>query len=112
MWLGTKLILGIGGLLGSQYAYASYIAYSDDRKLKWTLESGSCPAIEVEHSEFVDLPSLIKDLTRMLAPTLPKERPPYYVMSGEHGTGKTTMVKNVSQQIGGGVIYVNVPKDI
>jgi hypothetical protein len=74
MWLGTKLILGIGGLLGSQYAYVSYIAYSDDRKLKWTLESGSCPAIEVEHSEFVDRLSLVKDLTRMLAPTLPKER--------------------------------------
>jgi tRNA A37 threonylcarbamoyladenosine biosynthesis protein TsaE len=33
-------------------------------------------------------------------------------MSGEHGAGKTTMVKKASQQIGGCVIYVNVPKDI
>jgi hypothetical protein len=112
MWLGTKLILGIGGLFGSQYAYVSYIAYSDDRKVKKTLESGSCPAIEVEDSEFVDRPSLVKDLTRMLSPKFAKERSPYYVISGEHGTGKTTMIKKASQLVGGGVIYVNVPEKI
>ena len=40
MWLGAKLILRNGGLFGSQYACVSYIAYSDDQKLRRMLESG------------------------------------------------------------------------
>ncbi|KAI3655280.1 hypothetical protein MP638_006861, partial [Amoeboaphelidium occidentale] len=112
MWLGAKLILGIGGLFGSQYAYVSYIAYSDDQKLKRTLESGSRPAISVKDTQFVDRPSLVKDLTRMLSPKVDEEGSSYYVISGEPGTGKTTMIKKVAQEIGGGVIYVNVPEKV
>lgn len=112
MWLGAKLILGIGGLFGSQYAYVSYITYSDDQKLKRTLEYGSRPAISVKDTQFVDRPSLVKDLTRMLSPKVDEEGSSYYVISGEHGTGKTTTVKRVAQKIGGGVIYVNVPEKV
>ena len=45
----------------------------------------------------------------MLSPKVDEEGSSYYVISGEHGTGKTTMIKKVAQEIGGGVIYVNVP---
>jgi ABC-type molybdenum transport system ATPase subunit/photorepair protein PhrA len=36
----------------------------------------------------------------------------YWVISGEHGTGKTTTVQKVCHEIGKGIIYVDVPKDV
>ncbi len=36
----------------------------------------------------------------------------YWVVSGEHGTGKTTTVQKVCNEIGKGIIYVHVPDDV
>jgi Cdc6-like AAA superfamily ATPase len=34
----------------------------------------------------------------------------YWVVSGEHGTGKTTTIQKVCNEIGKGIIYVDVPE--
>lgn len=36
----------------------------------------------------------------------------YWIVSGEHGTGKTTTVQNVCREIGKGIIYVDIPENI
>jgi hypothetical protein len=38
--------------------------------------------------------------------------PIYWVISGEHGTGKPTTVHKVCNEIGKGIIYVDVPEDV
>jgi AAA+ ATPase superfamily predicted ATPase len=109
----VKFLIGIGGgLLGIQVAFVASISYIDDQRLKNALESGSCLPMEVKDSEFVDRPSLVKDLKSMLTPIKAEDVFRYFVISGEHATGKTTMIRNVSQKIGSGVIYVDVPDNI
>jgi ATPase family associated with various cellular activities (AAA) len=111
IWLVRRYVLVLGLLSFTPLAYVSYIAYEDEKKLKNTLKFGNRPSVDIEKSVFIDRPTLSKELKAMLSPK-PHGKCLYYVISGEHGTGKTSMIKKVCNEIGSGVIYVDVPDDV
>ncbi|GBB93092.1 hypothetical protein RclHR1_21050001 [Rhizophagus clarus] len=53
---------------------------------------------------------IIEHLKQILQPD--EDESSYYVIYGEHGTGKTTLAKIASKDVGQGVIYVEVPSNL
>src|SRR5688572_22146408 len=49
----------------------------------------------------------IKKMNRILEPI--PDHSSYHVVVGNHGTGKTTVVRQCARDVGKGVIYIDVP---
>jgi hypothetical protein len=99
-------LVGSGGYF-TTLAYVKWVASSDDSTIK---EKFNNPiTITVTLDDYVPRADVESSLKEIL--TAGKVNS-YWVVSGEHGTGKTTTVQKVCNQIGKGIIYVDVPKNV
>lgn len=111
------LISVLGLFVSGDIIYAFLRNKYNERLLNNTVERGTRPQVNI--NKFVSRPKIMKRLKEIFQPN--EEQSSYYVVSGEHGTGKTTLIKIASNEVGQddegkhggmGVIYVNVPADI
>jgi len=101
-------LVGGGGFFTS-LAYVKWVASSDESKIK---EQFNKPiTITEDLDEYVIRTDVESALKKILTSTSTKVSN-YWVISGEHGTGKTTTVQKVCNQIGKGIIYVDVPNNV
>ncbi|CAI2177568.1 3892_t:CDS:10, partial [Funneliformis geosporum] len=70
-------------------------------------EEGTRPVINVSDDEFFPRPIIVNHLKAIFQPA--KHHSRYYTVYGEHGTGKTTLIRLASREVGHGVVYVDVP---
>ena len=105
-----KIVLFILGSVSLPIAYVILSHELDEKRLRDTLVRGSCPSIDMEDSAFIHRPSLEADFERMVTPSNKPTK--YFVVAGEHGTGKSTMMKAACSKVGGGIIYVDVPENV
>ncbi|CAG8464689.1 7923_t:CDS:10, partial [Rhizophagus irregularis] len=75
-------------------------------QLNKTVKKGTRPKVDVSDDEFVPRPLVVDRLKKILHPN--RYHSCYHVICGEHGTGKTTLIRSASGQ---GVIYVEIPAD-
>ena len=75
-----------------------------------TIEEGTQPEIGVLEDKLFPRPIVVDLLKNIFQPD--EDQSFYYTICGEHGTGKTTMVRIASREVGRGVIYVDVPPDV
>ena len=74
------------------------------------VEKGTRPAVGISKDKLISRPEIIERLKNILQPY--EDQSSYHVVCGEHGTGKTTLTKIASNEIGAGVIYVDIPADL
>ncbi|RHZ84086.1 hypothetical protein Glove_85g71 [Diversispora epigaea] len=72
-----------------------------------TIDKGNRPVTRVSSAKFLPRTEIVKRLERILQPD--ENQSYYYVICGEHGTGKTTVVKTASSNVHHGVVYVDIP---
>jgi Cdc6-like AAA superfamily ATPase len=75
--------------------------------------------VKIPEDKFVPRPDILKRLKYILQPY--EDQSFYHVVCGEHGTGKTTLIRSASREVGQdddkgtqggmGVIYVEIPSD-
>ncbi|RHZ46055.1 hypothetical protein Glove_637g7 [Diversispora epigaea] len=90
--------------------YAWYRNKCNELLLNETMENGTRPKVEVPIEEFVPRSLVVNSLKKIFTPN--KYQSFYYIICGEYGTGKTTLVKTAAKEVGQGVIYVNIPTNI
>jgi HrpA-like RNA helicase len=99
-------LVGSGGYF-TTLAYVQWVANSDENKIK---ERFNNPITITETLKYyvprTDVESSLKEILTA------DEVNNYWVVSGEHGTGKTTTVQKVCNEIGKGIIYVAVPREV
>ncbi|RHZ52791.1 hypothetical protein Glove_457g43 [Diversispora epigaea] len=83
--------------------------YNNDLLIK-TIEKGTLPKIYVPDNKLVPRETVVKQLEKIFRPD--KDQSFYYVVCGERGTGKTTLIIKASREVGRGVIYVDIPSDV
>lgn len=109
--LAVKGIVGalgvLVGLIGVDLGYAKYVEYKREKRIRQAFEKGSTPTPTVD--EFLPRDVLLERLKVIL---IPKKAAKFYnLITGEHGTGKTTLVLNACREVGVGCVYVSVPDD-
>ncbi|PKK61955.1 hypothetical protein RhiirC2_791077 [Rhizophagus irregularis] len=81
---------------------------------KWllnkTVKKGTRPKIDISDDKLVSRPLVIERFKKILQPD--KDHSYYHLVCGEHGTGKTTLVRIASNEVGCGVLYVDIPADL
>lgn len=88
-------------------AYVRWVAINDENKIKLKFNN---PITSIqEFDEYVIRNDVETFLTEVLTA---RNVVSYWIISGQHGTGKTTAVQKVCHNIGKGIIYVDVPQDI
>ena len=100
-------LVGSGGYF-TTLAYVKWVANSNDSKIK---EKFSNPiTITEDFDDYVPRTDVESSLKGILTPAAKVNS--YWVVLGEHGTGKTTTVQKVCNEIGKGIIYLTVPEDV
>jgi Cdc6-like AAA superfamily ATPase len=104
-------------LISGNLLYAWHRNSYNESLLNETLEKGTQPDVGIEEDELVPRPEIVERLKKILLPH--KYQSFYYIVYGEHGTGKTVLTSIVSRKVGEdkkrgiqgghGVIYVNIP---
>ena len=92
--------------------YAWYRNRCNERLLNETVEKGTRPDVGVSEDKLVPRPVIIERLKKIIQPY--EDQSFYNVVCGEHGTGKTTLTRIASREVGQGgigVIYVEIPGD-
>ncbi|CAG8633024.1 4986_t:CDS:2, partial [Paraglomus brasilianum] len=100
-WISTGICLVLFDL-----SFASWYNHRNERILLHAFEHGSCPEPDVKQKQLIDREVVIKKLRQILKPISDDT---YHVIVGNHGTGKTTVVRQCARDVGKGVIYVDVP---
>jgi hypothetical protein len=87
--------------------------------LNKTIEKGTRPDVKIPEDKFVPRPDILERLKNILQPY--EDQSFYHVVCGENGTGKTTLIRSASREVGQdedkgiqggiGVIYVEIPAD-
>ncbi|RHZ87735.1 hypothetical protein Glove_30g138 [Diversispora epigaea] len=77
--------------------------------LKKTIENGTRPDVGVSREKLVSRDDVVNCLNKILKPN--EDQSFYHVICGEHGSGKTTLMKISSNNVKNGVIYVEIPSD-
>jgi hypothetical protein len=101
-------VAGVIGLMSVDLFYAWFLNSRNVHHLNNTVEKGTQPIVEKEN-KLVPRPDIVERLKIILQPD--EDESSYYVVCGEHGTGKTTLTRIASREVGQGVIYVEVPPD-
>jgi hypothetical protein len=86
-------------------SYATFYNWNRSRKIYSSLKKGNV-AFTVEEDEFVDRPDVVDVLRGLLRP--PAVYKCYDLVIGNHGTGKTTLIRKVAHDLDG-VVYVEIP---
>ncbi|PKY61119.1 hypothetical protein RhiirA4_485673 [Rhizophagus irregularis] len=73
-------------------------------------EEGTKPEIGILDDEIFPRPIVVNLLKNIFQPD--KNQSFYHSVCGEHGTGKTTLVRIASKEVGSGVIYIDVPSNV
>jgi len=96
-------LVGSGGTL----AYVEWVARSDANRIKERFNNPI--TITEDLDDYVPRTDVESSLKKILTPGKVNN---YWVVSGEFGTGKTTIVQKVCNEIGKGIIYVDVPTNV
>lgn len=88
--------------------YARYQSWHNEHLLNKTVEKGTQPKINIPEELLIYRLDIVEHLKKILQPH--KNYPFYHVIYGEYGTGKTTLTRIASGEVGG-VIYVEFPSD-
>ena len=99
-------LVGSGGFF-TTLAYVKWVANSDENKIKERFNNPITITAKLKH--YVTRSDVESSLKKIFTA---EEVNNYWVVSGEHGTGKTTTVQKVCNEIGKGIIYVDVPEDV
>ncbi|CAG8505007.1 171_t:CDS:2 [Paraglomus occultum] len=105
--LANIIVTGLVGLISVDLLYAWYRNVCNERLLNETVENGTRPEAGVSSDKFISRPEIVERLKRIFQPY--EDQSYYYMVCGEHGTGKTTLTRTASSEVGHGVIYVDVP---
>ncbi|GES94744.1 P-loop containing nucleoside triphosphate hydrolase protein [Rhizophagus clarus] len=106
--IGKLVVASVIGLISVDLLYAGYRNWHNEHFLNKTVEKGTRPKINVPEDELVHRPDIVERLKEILQPH--ENYPFYHVVCGESGTGKTTLTRIASGEVGG-VIYVEFPSD-
>lgn len=82
----------------------------NNSRLIKTIEEGTKPEIGILDDENFPRPIVVNLLKNIFQPD--KNQSFYHSVCGEHGTGKTTLVRIASKEVGSGVIYIDVPSNV
>ncbi|GES89436.1 P-loop containing nucleoside triphosphate hydrolase protein [Rhizophagus clarus] len=107
--IGKLVVAGVISLLLVDFLHAGYRNRRNKYLLNKTVEKGTQPDIMISEDKFVPRTEVIERLKKILQPN--KDQSSYYVVCGEHGTGKTMLTRIASREVGQGVIYVEIPSD-
>ncbi|RIB17163.1 P-loop containing nucleoside triphosphate hydrolase protein [Gigaspora rosea] len=105
-WIGTGIVTSTGLVL-FDLSFANWYNRRNERIILHAFEHGSCPEPDVIQKQLIYREVVIKKLRRILEPI--SDHSSYHVVVGNHGTGKTTVVRQCARDVGKGVIYVDVP---
>ena len=97
------VLVGSGGTV----AYVKWVARSNANKIKERFNNPI--TITEDFDDYVPRTDVESSLKKILTPGKVNS---YWVVSGEHDTGKTTTVQKVCNEIGKGIIYVDVPTNV
>ena len=97
-------LVGSGGYF-TTLAYVKWVASGDENKIKERFNNPI--TITEDLDDYVTRTDLESSLKKILTAGKVNN---YWVVSGEHGTGKTTTIQKVCNEIGKGIIYVDVPE--
>ena len=97
----------LGAALSLGYAYREGL-YNKKNVLN-VVQQGYCPPPTDKETKAISRPDVEKVLRSVLCPKKGEQSNMYYLVTGEHGTGKTTIVRKVCREADGGVIYIDVP---
>jgi len=104
--VGLATWAGAGGttLLGiTDVGYTYYSHHRRERLLARALDKGAVADVNLDC--FVERPGISRTISSVLQPVVGYNC--YNMIIGYHGTGKTTLVRHVSNQLGG-IIYVDI----
>ena len=101
-----KLGIAALSLLSSPILYIHYIKTKDEQSLQDKITSKFIP--EASMKSYVQRSELEASLRAMIAPK--EDVTAFYVVVGENGTGKTSSVQRVCEEVGTGVIYCDIPE--
>ncbi|RHZ63863.1 hypothetical protein Glove_327g19 [Diversispora epigaea] len=107
-FFSNLIVTGIILSIPVDLLYTWYQNRCNEYLLNETMEKGTRPQIDIFTEEFVPRPDIVNSLKKIFKPN--KYHSCYYMICGEHGTGKTTLTKIASKEVGQGVIYINIPK--
>ena len=99
-------LVGSGGYF-TTLAYVKWVASSDENKIKERFNNPI--TITEDLDDYVPRTDVESSLKKILTAGKVNN---YWVVLGEHGSGKTTTVQKVCNEIGKGIIYVDVPEDV
>ncbi|CAG8651761.1 4208_t:CDS:2 [Ambispora gerdemannii] len=108
--LAYYFVGGLAFFISGDNLYSWYVNRRNERLLNKTMEKGTRPEVGISGDEYVSRPVIAERLKKIIQPY--KGQSFYNVVCGEHGTGKTTLIKIASREVGQGVIYVDTPADI
>ncbi|CAG8516223.1 9456_t:CDS:2 [Ambispora leptoticha] len=103
------IVTGLAGLISVDLMYAWYQNRCNERLLNETVEKGTRPGTGISSNKFIPRPKIVERLKRIFQPY--EDQSYYYMVCGEHGTGKTTLTRIASSEVGDGVVYVDIPSD-
>lgn len=108
-------ILGLfGSLVVLQWLFLKYQEREAEKNLTNALEKGtSIPPLD-EDPNHLRRPELESQLKKVLSPSKKDfvGNSFYFLITGEHGTGKTTAVLVVCNEVKKGILYVDVPDEV
>ena len=107
--MANIIVTGIVGVISVDLLYAWYRNRCNERLLNETVEKGTRPGAGISSDKFVPRPEIVERLKRIFQPY--EDQSFYYMVCGEHGTGKTTLTRIASREVGDGVVYVDIPSD-
>ncbi|CAG8697151.1 7158_t:CDS:2, partial [Ambispora gerdemannii] len=96
--LANIIITGLVGLISVDLMYAWYRNRCNERLLNETVEKGTRPGAEISSDKFVPRPLVVDRLKKIFQPY--EDQSFYYMVCSEHGTGKTTLTRIASREVG------------
>ncbi|CAF0977347.1 unnamed protein product [Rotaria sp. Silwood1] len=92
--------------------YVIFEQTRNDHEIKRTFRNGSCPNFKFKEEQLLERKEILDELSRIIKPVANKLVSSYYIVVGDHGTGKTTLIRQAARQAGRGVIYVDIPYNV
>jgi len=96
-------------LISVDLIYTRYRNKRNEKLLNNTVEKGTQPNIRISKDMLISRTEVIEHLKKILKPD--EDQSYYHVVCGEYGTGKTTLTRRASSEVGQGVIYVEIPPE-